>query len=85
MKKQQTRVSILEQTNKILLQEKDAFDQSKRKFSQEIEDLKNKVRLQSIVIRPYVVLTSLLVKWKNKASIRTRGPSEQVERKILLN
>jgi predicted RNase H-like nuclease (RuvC/YqgF family) len=62
MKKQQTRVSILEQTNKILLQEKDAFDQSKRKFSQEIEDLKNKVRLQSIVIRPYVVLTSLLVK-----------------------
>jgi hypothetical protein len=55
-------VSILEQTNKILLQEKDAFDQSKRKFSQEIEDLKNKVRLQSIVIRPYVVLTSLLVK-----------------------
>jgi hypothetical protein len=42
MKKQQTRVSILEQTNKILLQEKDAFDQSKRKFSQEIEDLKNK-------------------------------------------
>lgn len=61
MKKQQTRVSILEQTNKILLQEKDAFDQSKRKFSQEIEDLKNKVRLQSIVIRSYVVLTSLLV------------------------
>lgn len=61
MKKQQTRVSILEQTNKILLQEKDAFDQSKRKFSQEIEDLKNKVRLQSIVIWSYVVLTSLLV------------------------
>lgn len=46
MKKQQTRMSILEQTNKILLQEKDAFDQNKRKLTQEIDDLKNKVRIR---------------------------------------
>eukprot|EP00029_Vermamoeba_vermiformis_P009907 TRINITY_DN5100_c0_g1_i1.p1 TRINITY_DN5100_c0_g1~~TRINITY_DN5100_c0_g1_i1.p1 ORF type:complete len:637 (-),score=240.99 TRINITY_DN5100_c0_g1_i1:72-1982(-) len=47
MKKQQTRMSILEQTNKILLQEKDAFDQTKRKLTQEVDDLKNKLAEKS--------------------------------------
>ena len=50
MKKQQTRMSILEQTNKILLQEKDTFDQSKRRLTQEIEELKVKVRWRWFII-----------------------------------